>query len=160
MTQTTSSRAPEFVSSYLLYLLAASSEKASAQFHAVVRQKGLRVPEWRVLACLHDAEGLMVTRLADLCLMEQSRMTRIIDQMDRRGLLQRAPDAQDRRKVRVSLSPEGRRLADELVEIARAHEARLLSVFEDTDAARIKPVLQALLHELGEAGPDAVGVEP
>lgn len=160
MTQTTSSRAPEFVSSYLLYLLAASSEKASAQFHAVVRQKGLRVPEWRVLACLHDAEGLMVTRLADLCLMEQSRMTRIIDQMDRRGLLQRAPDAQDRRKVRVSLSPEGRRLADELVEIARAHEARLLSVFEDTDAARIKPVLQALLHELGEAEPDAVGVEP
>ena len=33
-----------FVDTYLLYLLAAASERASAQFHARVRQDGLRVP--------------------------------------------------------------------------------------------------------------------
>ena len=69
---------PSFVSNYLLYLLGTSSGKASLQFHKLVRQRGLRVPEWRVLACLVDNDGLMITQLAELSLLEQSRMTRIV----------------------------------------------------------------------------------
>jgi len=137
-----------FVSSYLLYLLAASSENASAQFHEQVRAQGLRVPEWRVLGCLVDNDGLMITRLAKLSLMEQSRMTRIVDQMHGRGLLTRTEDPQDKRRVRIGLTDEGRRVAQELVTQAKAHEARLLSTLADTDAARIKSVLATLLDVL------------
>ena len=70
-----------FVADYLLYLLAAASEAASAQFHDKVRKAGLRVPEWRVLASLHDSDGAMITNLAKIALAEQSRLTRIIVQM-------------------------------------------------------------------------------
>ncbi len=143
-----------FVSGYLLYLLAASSDRASAQFHAHVRAQGLRVPEWRVLACLVDDDGMMITQLAKLSLMEQSRMTRIVDQMDARGLVARAPDNADKRRVRVCLTEKGRALADTLVADARAHEARLLSSLADTDAERIKVVLQTLLDTLEERGSD------
>ena len=61
----------KFVNNYLLYLLAAASEKASGQFHAKVRKAGLRVPEWRVVACLYDSDKMMITELAELSLMEQ-----------------------------------------------------------------------------------------
>lgn len=137
-----------FVGSYLLYLLAAASEKASGEFHAHVRQCGLRVPEWRVLACLFDDDDRMITELADLSLMEQSRMTRIVEQMDGKGLVRRASDPRDGRRVRVRLTDAGREIAGRLVEDARTHEAALLSALADTDAARIKPVLQALLRHL------------
>ena len=137
-----------FVGNYLLYLLAAASEKASAQFHDHVRTQGLRVPEWRVLACLVDNDGMMITHLAQLSLLEQSRMTRIVDQMDGRGLVERVPDETDRRRVRVRLTAEGRALAQRLVLDARTHEARLLSELADTDAARIRQVLQSLLARL------------
>lgn len=143
-----------FVPGYLLYLLAASSDRASAQFHAHVRSQGLRVPEWRVLACLVDDDGMMITQLAKLSLMEQSRMTRIVDQMDARGLVTRAPDRDDKRRVRVCLTADGRALADTLVADARAHEAKLLSSLADTDAERIKVVLKALLDTLEERGAD------
>lgn len=139
-----------FVGSYLLYLLAAASDKASAQFHAQVREAGLRVPEWRVLACLHDNEAMMITGLAELSLLEQSRMTRIIEQMESKGLVRRGSDARDKRRVRVSLTETGRQTADRLVALARRHEDELLSVLADTDAARVKPVLQALLKRLAE----------
>lgn len=139
---------PPFVSRYLLYLLAASSEKASAQFHAHVREQGLRPPEWRVLACLVDNDGLMLTRLAQLSLMEQSRMTRIVDQMDARGLVRRAADDGDKRRVRVRLTEAGRDVATRLVADAQAHEERLLSALADTDAARVKTVLKTLLNVL------------
>lgn len=138
----------KFVSSYLLYLLAASSEAASHQFHARVREMGLRVPEWRVLACLFDQDGLMITQLARFSLMEQSRMTRIVDQMEKRGLVARRSDEGDGRRVRVYLTEEGQSLSTELVEEAQDHETRLLSALSPADAERIKPSLVRLLEAL------------
>lgn len=138
----------KFVSSYLLYLLAASSEAASHQFHARVREMGLRVPEWRVLACLFDQDGLMITQLARFSLMEQSRMTRIVDQMEKRGLVARKSDEGDGRRVRVYLTADGQSLSADLVEEAQDHETRLLSALSPADAERIKPSLVRLLEAL------------
>ena len=136
-----------FVTSYLLYLLAAVSDRASAEFHAHARAAGLRVPEWRVLACLADEDGAMVTRLARLSLMEQSRLTRIIDQMGDRGLVSRRSDPEDRRRVRVFLTEFGRDLALRLIVDAREHEARILDALGSEDSERIKSILKAMLAE-------------
>jgi DNA-binding MarR family transcriptional regulator len=144
----------QFVDDYLLYLLAAVSEAASDQFHAHVRKQGLRVPEWRVLACLHDKEGEMVTRLAAYALIEQSRLTKIIAQMEERGLVLRKGDPQDRRRVRVYLTETGGELADRLVADARKHEADLLRRLEGSDGARIKRSLRAILENLSEDDPE------
>ncbi len=137
-----------FVSSYLLYLLASSSEAASRQFHARVRALNLRVPEWRALACLYDNDGMMITQLARFALMEQSRMTRIIDQMDARGLVTRKSDKKDGRRVRVYLTDAGRELSHDLVAEAKTHEDNLLSALRPEEAARIKPALLALLKAI------------
>lgn len=149
LNQKTSKPEPDgFVANYLLYLLAASSEQASAQFHAEVRKSGLRVPEWRVLACLYDKDGAMITQLASLALVEQSRLTRIIDGMDKRGYVTRRSDRDDGRRVRVYLTDKGREIAGSLVRKATEHEAQVLAVLKDTDAARIKPALKALIAAL------------
>lgn len=146
---------PGFVSDYLLYLLAAASEAASAEFHARVREAGLRVPEWRVLACLLDSDGAMITHLAGLALVEQSRLTRIILQMETRGLVARRGDAADKRRVRVFLTEAGRSLAAGLVTEARAHETALIAALEGGDAARLKPALRTLLDTLAARDPGA-----
>jgi DNA-binding MarR family transcriptional regulator len=146
-----------FVSSYLLYLLAAASDAASAQFHAHVRESGLRVPEWRVLAWLHDRDGEMITPLARVSLIEQSRLTKIIIQMEERGLVYRQGDRTDRRRVRVWLTDSGRALASRLVSDARAHEAGLLDKLEGGDAERLKQALTTLLDVLDKEPDDRAG---
>lgn len=152
MRDETESTGDTFVSSYLLYLLAAVSDRASAQFHAHVRAQGLRVPEWRVLACLSDDDGAMITRLARFALMEQSRLTRIIDQMAERALVTRRSDPKDGRRVRVHLTEEGRALAERLIADAKVHEAEVLAGLAPEEAAALKPVLQGMLKRL-EASP-------
>lgn len=137
-----------FVSTYLLYLLAAASEGASAEFHATVRDQGLRVPEWRVLAILVEQDGAMITRLAKFALMEQSRLTRIIDQMIDKGLVRRAPDDDDGRRVRIWLTAEGRRRAEALVGDAKWHEADILASLPEADAKHLKSALQSLIEAL------------
>ncbi|MBY5932729.1 MarR family winged helix-turn-helix transcriptional regulator [Tateyamaria omphalii] len=137
-----------FVKSYLLYLLAACSETASAEFHAKVRKSGLRVPEWRVLACLNDEDGQMITHLAHVALAEQSRLTRIIDGMVKRDLLERRSDKSDGRRVRIYLTDKGRAIATDLVEQAKAHETDLLSRLPEAQVSALKPALTTLLEVL------------
>lgn len=140
-----------FVPDYLLFLLASTSAAASAEFHAVVRANGLRVREWRVLACLRDRDGQMTTRLAELALLEQSRLTRIIDRMEARGLVVRRNDARDRRRVRVHLTAAGADLADEMVEKARIHEATLIERLPGASGQQIKRLLKLVHQQLVEA---------
>ena len=145
-----------FVPNYLLYLLAATSDAASGEFHQIVRRHGLRHPEWRVLACLYDEEGLMITRLAELALMEQSRLTKIIDQMDARGLVRRGSDAADGRRVRVYPTPRGRDLANQLVAAAQRHEAEIIGDLPPGEGELLKALLSRLLGKLSGRVPDRI----
>ncbi|WP_295812048.1 MarR family winged helix-turn-helix transcriptional regulator [uncultured Nitratireductor sp.] len=140
-----------FVGDYLLYLLAAASDAASADFHAHVREQGLRVPEWRILACLSDEDGQMVTQLAQLALIEQSHLTKIVDQMAAKGLVKRRSDERDRRRVRVFLTAAGRALGARLVDQARAHEHAIIARLRPGEAALLKDALKHI-HALYRAG--------
>ncbi|MCC5969544.1 MAG: winged helix-turn-helix transcriptional regulator [Pararhodobacter sp.] len=137
-----------FLEDYLLFLLAAASASASAGFHHIIRDHGLRVPEWRALASLHDKDGQMITRLAALALMEQSAMTRVIERMEERKLVERRGDTRDRRRVRVYLAPAGRALADALVIEARGHEARIMALLPPVERQRLKQSLAYLIGAL------------
>lgn len=137
-----------FIPNYLLYLLAATSDAASSEFHGFVRRNGLKGPEWRVLACLYDEDGLMVTRLAELALMEQSRLTKLIDQMDNRDLVRRGSDEIDRRRVRVYLTAQGRELATYLVGAARQHEVKVMENLLPGEAELLKTLLRRLYGSL------------
>ena len=139
----------KFLPDYLLFLLASASSLASADFHLVVRKNGLRVPEWRVLACLSDRDGQSVTELATLSQMEQSRLTRIIAQMEARGLVRRDADTFDRRRVLVFLTDSGRDLAARMMELALEHEKKLLASMPKGRGRHLKSVLSALYTQLG-----------
>ncbi|WP_157019078.1 MarR family winged helix-turn-helix transcriptional regulator [Mesorhizobium xinjiangense] len=143
-----------FVADYLLFLLAAASDAASEDFHAQVRAQGLRVPEWRILACLSDEDGQMITQLAQLALMEQSHLTKIIDQMATKSLVTRRSDAKDRRRVRVYLTGAGRKQGADLVAAARAHEMSIIERLPPGEAATLKEGLKRInaLYGTGMAG--------
>ena len=55
-----------FVDNYLAALLAWASHLISSEFHAVVRENGLSVSEWRVLASLAGGEPIAIGQLAQV----------------------------------------------------------------------------------------------
>src|SRR5258707_320547 len=96
-----------FARNYLAYLLARASFIVSGEFHARLKHWQLSVPEWRVLACLMDVEGLSVGELAAMALMKQPGLTKVLDRMERDGLLQRQGSSDDRRRVTLHLTAKG-----------------------------------------------------
>jgi DNA-binding MarR family transcriptional regulator len=133
---------PRFVDDYLLSLLARASHVVSAEFHERLRGRGVSVPVWRVLSTLSGGPET-VTMLAEACLLQQPTMTKVLDRMERGGLVTRQQDARDRRLVRVHLAPKGEAMLDDLLTAARAHEAEVVA--RHPDAAAIKDLLRALI---------------
>jgi flavin reductase (DIM6/NTAB) family NADH-FMN oxidoreductase RutF/DNA-binding MarR family transcriptional regulator len=143
-------RAPQlasgsFARNYLSYLLARASFNVSRDFHARLKEWDLTVPEWRVLACLMDVEGLSVGELAAMALMKQPGLTKVLDRMERDGFLKRQGAADDRRRVTLHLTAKGRDRVKPVQAAALAHEAELLKQFSDSERATIKHALDLLI---------------
>lgn len=134
-----------FADTYLSYLLSRAAHQISTEFHKVVTEAGLRVPVWRVLACLWDRDGMGVTELAARTVFEQSRLTKMLDVMEADGLVSREIEPADRRRVRVRISEKGRALVTPLIARARQHEARVLADHTPDEIA----ALQSALRKLG-----------
>ncbi|MEZ5812544.1 MAG: MarR family transcriptional regulator [Rhizobiaceae bacterium] len=135
-----------FVEDYLLYLLAASSHALSAEFHAEVKRRGLKINEWRVLACLVDRPGLMLTELAGLVLFEQSHLTKVIDRMVDQGLVERSKTDDDRRKVLIQITDQGRKIVEPLIVAARHHEKRAVEKLDGAELGLLKHILKKLIE--------------
>jgi 3-hydroxy-9,10-secoandrosta-1,3,5(10)-triene-9,17-dione monooxygenase reductase component len=143
-------RSGSFAESYLSYLLARASDIVASGFHAKLKTWKLSVPEYRVLFCLTGADGLGVGDLAAMAIMTQPRMTKVLDRMERQGLVGRHSDDGDRRRVLIRLTAAGRARAAPVLRAAKAHEARVLAPFGGGERAAIKRALELLIN--GRAG--------
>lgn len=136
-----------FIDDYTLYLLAQASAAASAGFHARLKDQGVAVAEWRILASLYPGQAAGVSELAQTCLTKQSTMTRQIDRLAQQGLVTRQGGDDDRRRVSVTLTEPGRALTARLTQQATAHEAEMLDRLDTTEISALKRALQKLVHQ-------------
>jgi DNA-binding MarR family transcriptional regulator len=78
----------------------------------LVREHGLSLSSYEVLLFLADSpEGEMrMAELADGVLLSRSGLTRLVDRMERDGLLRRKPCPDDARGLLATITPKGRAL--------------------------------------------------
>jgi MarR family transcriptional regulator, organic hydroperoxide resistance regulator len=139
-------RAQEFLPD----LLARAAHMLIQGFATELRQRGVSLPVWRVLAALVAHPGETVSGLAEACLLQQPTMTKLLDRLVREGLVAREPDARDRRVTRVALTSRGTTLAAELVTLAERYEAEVLA--RHPRAEGIKEVLTDIIAGSSPAG--------
>ena len=82
-------------------------------------------------------DALRVTDLADLLGVDAPTVTRKVQQLEREELLVRRVDPNDRRAVRVCLTPSGRRTIDRIRRARRAWLEGLLMGWSDEDLAAL-----------------------
>ncbi|WP_338665802.1 MarR family transcriptional regulator [Pararoseomonas sp. SCSIO 73927] len=145
-----------FTENYLPYLLARASYEVSSTFHASLKGWDLSVPEWRVLACLSDINGLGVGQLAAMALMKQPSMTKVLDRMEADGLVRRRSTREDRRRVLIHLTSKGRARVKPVLEAARAHQDQRLAPLGEEERALILRALRLLIGEDEEGAPEVL----
>jgi len=143
-----------FVDDYLPALLAQASHLISSEFHKVARQQGFSVSEWRVMASLAGGTPISIGRLAQITVMKQPTVTRLLDRMAAKGQVERLPHESDRRITLVRITEAGERTVGHLMELAREHEHRVLEPFGLKSAEALKDTLRRMI-ELHEHAPEA-----
>ena len=78
------------------------------------QELGLPQAQWRALAFLSRQEGVKQITLADTLEVQPITLARLIDRLEEAGLVTRRPDPDDRRAVRLYLTPEAQPLLDQM----------------------------------------------
>src|ERR1700729_2025387 len=109
----------------------------------------LQIPEWRVMATVGQERGCTAQQIAASTRMHKTRVSRAIAQLRRRGLIERATSTQDRRALKLRLSPAGRRMYAQLVPLALARERALLACLSAPQRRALLQGLERLEQFLG-----------
>ncbi|MBE3008638.1 MarR family transcriptional regulator [Microbispora sp. NEAU-D428] len=92
--------------------LVRSTFLVNAVYANSAREYGLTQQQGQLL-CVLMAQPYGMSELGAVLGLAKSSLTGLVDRSERNGLVQRAPDPQDSRAVRVSLTRQGAKLADE-----------------------------------------------
>lgn len=77
-------------------------------------QFGITRAQWVVLVRLERSEGMKQSELAETLDLQPITLTRLLDKLADNGLIERRPDATDRRAKRLFLTPAARPLLERL----------------------------------------------
>jgi DNA-binding MarR family transcriptional regulator len=104
----------------------------------------LSLTQLRALAILRDRSPKMA-ELATFLGLDRSSVSGLMDRAVTRGLVRRDTSSDDGRSVRVSLSPDGQRLAAELTGEIAALMAPMTDALSSADGQRLGVLLDRLL---------------
>jgi DNA-binding MarR family transcriptional regulator len=121
------------------------------------RQLGLSLPQLFLLGGLKDTGKIPASRWVEMMGISPSATTSLLDGLQTEGLIVRSDDPTDRRKVMISLTPKGRRVADRLKE---EYHRRWLTLCDDippgeldSAAATLEKILARLRLPEGDSEP-------
>lgn len=114
-----------FVPFRLNRLAAEVSAALSSEYH---EGYGLEIPEWRVLATLGFRDEACSAQYISHCTRtHKSTISRAVTALQRRRLIERVKNGDDRREFRLRLTRKGRVLYEELIPRLRRREQEILS---------------------------------
>ena len=93
----------------------------------VLKREDLSSTQYNVLRILRGApEGLPCGEVANRMITRDPDVTRLLDRLEKRGLISRCHETKDRRTVMARISPEGLKLLGRLDEPVQAAHRHLL----------------------------------
>lgn len=124
---------PDFdLNAFLPYRLNAAASRISRAFSDRYREEfGISIPEWRVLAHLHQAGDVSVRDIEARADMEKSKVSRAASRLEAAGYITKAVNDADRRLLALRLTPAGHALVARVLPVARQFQEDMLRQLGD-----------------------------
>ena len=108
----------------------------------VIEQRGFSFVQYVVMSSLRDGIAMNPKVICSQFRHDSGALTRIIDQLAERGLLERVRRDKDRRKVELQLTPAGRETIESIIPLV---VAKLNEVLTDFSKAEVQELLRLLV---------------
>lgn len=103
------------------------------------------IPEWRVIAILGRFPGLSAVEVAERTMLDKVAVSRAVTKLIKKGRIDREFADADKRRSILNLSDEGKKLHDEIAELALAFERDLLEGLSPDELAQLNSLMERLL---------------
>ena len=134
------------------YLLKRAHALLIDQLEGAVAGSEITATQWIVLMHLRDGLAINASDLCSQLRHDSGALTRVIDQLEARGLVQRERSRADRREVQLRLTDAGTQMVASLVPKVVDRFNFALREFSRAEAAELNRLLTKLIGSLDTAG--------
>jgi len=138
------------------------------KFDQRARTRGMTRAQWHILARVERQPGLSQSELAAICEVEPITVARLVDRLEKRGLLERRSDPNDRRIWRLHNLPAAQPILEEISayrqELIRDIDAHIGTAAREAMVdsllavrARMNAMPDPLSDRVGDRSPQVVG---
>jgi DNA-binding MarR family transcriptional regulator len=131
----------------LSFLLSQVGAHSSARFAERLEPLGLKPPHAGILRVINEANGLSQQALGERLGVFPSRLVGLLDELERRGLLERRESPTDRRSYALHLTEAGRDSLERIDRISREHGEALCAALDESERARLADFLARIAAE-------------
>lgn len=127
----------------LLYAIKQVELAVRAHLDAALKPAGVTALQYTALTVLEHRSGLSAAQLARNSFVTAQSMADMVRVLIRKGLISRTPDAADRKRLLIELTPAGRQFLDEVRDQVTALDRRMTGSLN----ARQREALRRSLNE-------------
>ena len=128
----------------LPFALIRARERVMAPIRKMLAQSDITEQQWRILRALSENGPIEATKLANLAVLQLPSQTRILSSMEKRGLVIRTNNQEDKRKQTVHIAESGQAIIDKHKASAAALAKRFQQVMGKRDFDRLLALLEKL----------------
>lgn len=137
---------------FLPYRLNQAAERVSQRFAAQYRSRyRMTRPEWRALAALGSYGRMTATEIGANSSMHKTKVSRAVRALEEKRWLKRSEDASDRRIEHLELTPAGKRIYGEMIELAHDYEREMARLLGASGLRQLEAGLAAIEAKLPAA---------
>jgi DNA-binding MarR family transcriptional regulator len=129
----------------LLWRIENGLQRTSKRMEAAI---GITGPQRLVLKVVRQFPGLTASELAHIVRLHPSTITGVVQRLERKGLLARVRDAEDQRRVHLTLRRQAHRLADRSRGTVEAAVEQVLARIAAARVDHARQVLSAIADAL------------
>lgn len=131
---------------FLPYRLSVLSNTVSTTVaRAYDKRFKVSIPEWRVIAILGRFPGLSAVEVAERTMLDKVAVSRAVTKLIKKGRIDREFADADRRRSILHLSEDGKKLHDEIAELALNFERDLLEGLSPDELDQLNSLMERLL---------------
>lgn len=122
-------------------------------FQAALADYGLTPGQFGVLVLIRENPGLSQSELGAALRIDRSTMVAVIDKLEARSLVERAPSPRDRRSYALHLTATGDRVLAAMIPRVEAHERAIARDLSPAERATLQDLLGRLTPPDRSSGP-------
>ena len=139
------------IADYPFYLVNRAAARYAIDMGKALKGIGMDLPTWRALMILHECSPRSVTEIAEQAVIRLSTMTRVVQRLDRSGLVQLASRPSDGRVTDVAITPRGLDAVRRVREVAGRMFQRAFGDFSASEIETLNELLGRVFRNLSLA---------